>query len=126
MRKPITFSILYPVTDFSQTPPMHYTNLQVHATCYQHGDGSLLKDDNEGLTEIDIDSVLFEERNITQLLLTCAEDFYNQITQACRAYADKELDEYREDEIEHGAEASVHSEEWISAQAENQLQNDQY
>lgn len=118
MRQVVPFQILYPVTDFSQTPATHFTDLMVHANCYQFGDGSLQKDDNEGLTVIDIDSILYDDRNITSLLLITAENFYNDILAACRAHADKEIDQYKEDQIENGADAAIHSEEWTNAQAE--------
>ena len=115
------FSFLFPVVDFTQVPAMHLTDLEVHAIVYQYPDGSLFRDDDKECIHVDIDSIIYDGKNIAMLLPAIAEGLYVDITVAAMQHGEDKFDEYGDPELENGYEASVHSEEWTNNQAENEL-----
>lgn len=115
------FTFLFPVVDFTQVPAMHLTDLQINAIVYQYPDGSLFRDDDKEITHVDIDSIIYDGKNLALLIPAIAEGIYSDILMAAIQHGEDKFDQYSDPELEDGYEASVHSEEWMNNQAENEL-----
>lgn len=86
-KKPIPFSFLSPVTDITTKPSTHIGDIEVNAVCYRFEDGTLHVDPDDNKVTIDIDSMIWNNWNVTRLLLAVAEDYFNELEEAASQVA---------------------------------------
>jgi hypothetical protein len=120
MKKAKHFEFLFPITDMGHTPPLHVEDLTVHAIVYQFPDGTLHRDPQDNRVTVDIDTVLFRDKNISLLLQAVATDTYDEIIEAARSHGTDKFEIVTE-EFENGAGELEAEEKWVHDQWENQL-----
>ena len=120
MKKAKHFEFAYPVSDLSQKPPVHVGDLTVHAIVYQHPDGTLHRDPEDGKVTVDLDAVIFRGANINLLLGAVAPDTYEEVTEAARQHGTDRFEVVIE-EFENGMAAREEEERWVDDQWEQQL-----
>lgn len=85
MQQPIPFSLHHPVYDLTEKPAVLIGNLIVHACCYNK-DGDL-RINKQGAPVVDVETLMWEGKNVTPLLYAAAPQLVADIQDACNAAA---------------------------------------